>query len=135
MSWLKNAFKVDKADAFTTTEHEQELLDKVAERICRHGMAVPGILFLETFRPLNFIGSQSMAFFEPIVRSLFDWESYTVFWKMLERRGSVEALIRAIEKHEAERSEKIAALKKEQKEAKRARKKARQQDKTGDKNR
>ena len=130
MSWLKHAFKVEQAVDFAATPDEQALLDKFAEKVCSYGLALPGILFLETFRPMNFLTSQGMAFFEPIVRSMFDWESYTVFWKMLERRGSVEALISTLENHEADRSEKIAASKRAHKEEKRAAKKRRAERKT-----
>jgi len=102
MGFWKNAFHIEKTEAFVPDEREAALLAGFADRVCRHGLATPAILFLETCRPLNFIGAQGLAFFEPLVRSLFDWEDYTAFYRMLERRGSVEELIRAVETRQAE---------------------------------
>jgi hypothetical protein len=107
VSFWKNAFAIERAEEFVATERERELVDKFARRICRHGLALPAILFLETARPLNFVGSQTLAFFEPIVRGMFDWPAYTEFAQMLERRGSVEAIIKAIEEIEAEQQRMI----------------------------
>jgi len=102
VSFWKNAFAIERAEEFVATERERELIDRFAARICRHGLALPAILFLETARPLNFVGSQTLVFFEPIVRGIFEWPAYTEFAQMLERRGSVEAIIKAIEETEAE---------------------------------
>jgi hypothetical protein len=107
MSGWKNAFAMERAADFAPSERERELIDKFAQRICRHGLALPAILFLETARPLNFIGAQTMVFFEPIVRGIFDWPSYDAFAKMLERRGSVEAIIAAIEAIEADQQRRV----------------------------
>ncbi|HPQ70271.1 MAG TPA: hypothetical protein PKW95_14175 [bacterium] len=104
MGWWRKAFAVERAEDFTPSERERELIDAFAAKVCRHGLAIPAILFLESARPMNFIGSQALAFFEPIVRGLLDWQAYSDFARLLERRGSVEALLAAIENCEAERS-------------------------------
>lgn len=103
MNFWKNAFQMELAEDFQASPREQELLDRLADRLCRHGLGMPAILFLETCRPLNFVGSQSLAFLEPIVLSVFDWEGYADFRRLLERRGSIEALIRAVEQAESRR--------------------------------
>lgn len=121
MSRWKNAFKIEHAKDFVPSERETEMIDKFAGWVCRRGLALPGILFLETFRPMNFVSSQGLAFFEPIVRSIFDWEAYSDFWKMLERRGSVEALISAIEAIEGRRTAAQHAAKQEKRAARLAR--------------
>ena len=47
-------------------EDEQEaLLTKVATEIVRRRLTVPAILFLETCKPLNFIGSQMLIALKP----------------------------------------------------------------------
>jgi len=112
MGRWKDALKIEKAEDFAPTAREQELLDRLAGRICRLGMTTPAILFLETARPLNFIGSQFMAFWEPVIRALFDWRAYREFYQLLERRGSIEALLRAIEQAEARREAEAAACRK-----------------------
>ncbi len=103
MGIWRDAFHVEKAAAFVAGPREQELIDRFADAVCRRGLAVPAILFLETVRPLNFIGSQGLAFFEPLVRALFGWQGYADFRAMLARRGSIEALLAAVETAEAAR--------------------------------
>ena len=70
----------------------------------RYRMTVPAILFLESVKPLSFVGSQALYFFEPMVRALFAVPEYERFAAMMERRENVEALLVAIEqKDEMER--------------------------------
>ena len=66
----------------------------------RYRMTVPAILFLESVKPLSFIGSQAMYFFEPLVRALFPLPEYERFAAMMERRENVEALLVAIERQD-----------------------------------
>lgn len=63
-------------------------------------MAVPAILFLESVKPLSFVGSQAMYFFEPMVRALFAVPEYERLAALMERRESVEALLVAIERRD-----------------------------------
>lgn len=65
-------------------------------------MTVPAILFLESVKPLSFVGSQAMYFFEPMVRALFAVPEYERFAALMERRESVEALLVAIERKDGE---------------------------------
>jgi hypothetical protein len=60
-------------------------------------MTVPAIVALEMGRPLNYVGSQAMAFFEPIVKSLFSVKEYSRLKEILERRESIDMLIHQIE--------------------------------------
>lgn len=99
--WLRNAFSMD-AFRRELTEPEVALLNRLAVRIVRRRMTVPSILFLETVHPLNYIGSQAMAFFEPMVKVVFTADEYTLFRHILERREGVRALIEAIEAAEAD---------------------------------
>ncbi len=111
MGFWKHAFAIDEKTEHSFTDEEKDLIRRLAEKIVKHGLSVPGILFIESARPLNFITSQAMAWFEPIVTGLFSWEDYEKFRMVLERRGSVELIIKAIEDAEAERSAEIAKLK------------------------
>ncbi len=111
-SW-KNAFAVEPADAADFTDEERDLARRVARKIVDRGLGLPGVLFIESARPLNFVGSQALAYFEPIVRGLVDWDDYTRFRVMLERRGSVELILDAIESAEAERGAEIARARRE----------------------
>ena len=100
--WLRDAFSMEQFHE-PLTDEEVALLDKIAVKIVKRGMSVPAILFLETVHPLNFVGSQAMAFLEPMVRAVFSAEEYVAFRKILERRSGIENLVERIEANEGER--------------------------------
>lgn len=112
------------------TPEEIELIEKIAEAVVVRRMSVPAILFLETSRPLSFIGSQFLYFFEPIVRAFVKGDQYNRLATLMEDRANVERLLRAIEAREAEAGEKErlakAARKARQAEEKARRKKEEQ---------
>jgi hypothetical protein len=80
---------------------EDAVLEKVAKKVIQWHMAVPAILFLESVKPLNYIGAQAMVFFEPIVQSIFSIKDYDTFRAALERRENIENLLQKIEAHDA----------------------------------
>ena len=63
-------------------------------------MTVPAILFLESVKPLSFVGSQALYFFEPMVRALFSVPEYERFAALVERRENIELLLVKIEARE-----------------------------------
>jgi hypothetical protein len=92
----------------------------VAEATVRHRMTVPAILLLESVKPLSFLGSQALHFFEPLVRSFFSVPEYDRVAALLERRESLEALLVRIEaKDDASRRQEREA-KEKRREARRA---------------
>lgn len=86
----------------TLTPEQDEVLEKVARKVVEKRMTVPALMFIESVKPLNFIGSQVMVFFEPIVQTIFDFKGYTIFREAIEDRENVELLMQKIEKHDAE---------------------------------
>jgi len=108
-------------DSNKPTADEQELMNKLARKVIRYGMTVPAILFLESVKPLNYIGSQVMVFFEPFVSALFDVKDYNTFQRMMEKRHNVESLLLTIEKFDAEAQQKERETRKIFKEQRRAR--------------
>jgi hypothetical protein len=64
-------------------------------------METPTLFILEAAKPLNYLGSQAMAFFEPVVRGLFAAHDYGRVRRILERRQSVETLLQEIENQAA----------------------------------
>ncbi len=82
-------------------DDENRILDKLAQRVVRWKMSVPAIIFLESIKPLNYIGSQTMVFFEPIVQTLFNFRDYDTFRRAMERRENVERLLQKIEAADA----------------------------------
>jgi hypothetical protein len=82
----------------------------VAERVVALRMTVPAILTLESVKPLSFVGSQALYFFEPMVRAFFTVPDYERFAALVERRDTLEALLVKIEQRdEAVRDEERAA--------------------------
>ena len=90
-----------KDEAPPLTEHEAEVLGKVAAKVVEWKMTVPAIIFLESIKPLNYIGAQAMVFFEPFVQTLFNFKDYDTFRELMERRESVERLLLKIEELDA----------------------------------
>lgn len=98
MSWFGTQESVDPSEI---PEDELRVLDKLAERVVRWKMSVPAIIFLESVKPLNYIGSQTLVFFEPMVQTLFNFKDYDTFRRAMERRENVEVLLQKIEAADA----------------------------------
>ena len=94
------------------------MIDSLAAKIVHMRMTVPAILFAESSKPLSFVGSQFLYFFEPMVRSFFKGDQYVRFAALLEDRKNVEILLQAIEHHDAEAREKEGLARKADKERK-----------------
>jgi hypothetical protein len=101
VSFFKGNVDLPDPDHNALPEQENAVLDKLARKTVEKGMAVPAILFLESVKPLNFIGSQVMVFFEPVVQTIFNFKDYDTFRSALEKRESIEILLLKIEKHDA----------------------------------
>jgi len=93
---LKTAFEVDRSE-FRPTERQQIIVDKIAQKIVKHGMGTVAILFLESFRPMNYVASQGLVFLEPFLRGTLFGDDYAEFYRMLEHRGSVSYVVDRIE--------------------------------------
>lgn len=85
----------DPVHAFTP--EEDALLEKLAAVAVRFGMGVPAIFFLESVKPMNFIGAQVLTFFGPVATAFFPVDDYQRLTALLERRDALEALIRKVE--------------------------------------
>ncbi len=102
MNWLKNAFAVDPPGPAKPTEAQAAVVDRACRDIVKRHLTTPALVFLETLRPLNYIGSQAMHFFQPIVSAVLRGEGYRHFTEFLEQRGSVDYICRRIEELEEE---------------------------------
>lgn len=90
---------------------ETEIMRRLAAKVVEWQMTVPAILFLESVKPLNYIGAQAMVFFEPFVQSLFNLKDYDTLRIMMEKRENVELLLLKIEELDAEALNKERAAK------------------------
>ena len=80
------------------TDEEREMLDSLADGIVSRRLTPAALFFLESVIPLGFVTSQVMHFFRPIVQAV--WTSplrYDQLTRVLERRGSIELLLRRLE--------------------------------------
>jgi len=109
------------ADNQELTAEENELLHKIAQKVVHWQMTVPAILFLESVKPLTYIGSQTMVFLEPFVSAVFNVKDYNLFRQMMEKRENVERLLQKIEELDAVQLEKEREEKRELKAKKKAR--------------
>ena len=96
-NWLKHAFAVETDEGWEPTQNQREIVDRLCRQIVSRGMTTPALVFLETVRPLNYLSSQTMQFFAPILAVVADADAYSQFAEFLEHRGSVEYLCRRIE--------------------------------------
>ena len=117
MAFLRDMFSMGQRgkDKEELTPHQEEILTKIAQKVVSWKMSVPAILFLESVKPLNYVGSQMMAFFEPFVQAIFSWKDYDEVRNMMEERGTTERLLQRIEQLDSEAQEKEKTLKKERK--------------------
>lgn len=79
-------------------DDERKLLDDFADGIVRRRLTPAALFFFESVKPLGFIGSQAMIFFRPIISIIWsDPVRYDRLQKVLEKRGSLELLLRRLE--------------------------------------
>ena len=102
----------DTAGEAADASEDEELIHKVADRIVRMRMTVPAIFFLESSKPLAFLGGQLLIFLEPFVQTLFNIRQYQRFALLMEDRDNWEKMIRKVEDLEAEYSEREKESKK-----------------------
>ena len=114
MSFFKSDPNLSDPNYKPLPEEEEAVLDKLADKVVKWGggMTVTSILFLESVKPANFIASQAMVFFEPIIQSVFSIKDYDTFRCALEKRQTIEILIQKIEARDAIAQRREKALKK-----------------------
>lgn len=101
MSLFRNNMSLPDPDNPPIPQEENLVLDKLARKVVEKRMTTPAIMFVESVKPLNFIGSQAMVFFEPIIQTIFNFNDYDTLRRALERRETLEILLRKIEKYDA----------------------------------
>lgn len=101
MNLFKSSGDLPDPDHDSLPADEDDVLDRLAKKAVERGMSVPAIVFLESVKPLNFIASQVMVFFEPIVQTIFNFRDYNTLRSALEKRQSLEILLLKIEKYDA----------------------------------
>lgn len=98
---LKHAFAIPPDEALPG--QEQALLERLADRVARRGLAAPAVFLLQSAKPLNFVGSQLLVFFRPLITMVFPPDQYDRVAELLSRRQCLEVLARMIEERELRR--------------------------------
>ena len=94
-AWCAHAFAVEGSQE-APDPRERELADRLARLVVQRQLSTPALMLLESSRPLNFIGSQVLAFLAPFATLVFSPEEYEVLVRMLERRRGIDVLIEAL---------------------------------------
>tara|TARA_B100001250_G_C19802286_1_gene791644 strand:- start:66 stop:338 length:273 start_codon:yes stop_codon:yes gene_type:complete len=84
--------------SYILTNDDKAFLTKLANKIDELKLITPSIFFLEMVKPLNFIGSQTMVFFGPIISAFVKTDGYYKAAELFEQHSSVEFLICELER-------------------------------------
>ena len=76
---------------------EKKILQKYASKVTDRGLSVPAIFFLEMFKYLSFLFSQSMIVFGPLLTLFINQKKYYQFSDIISSRNNVEYFICQIE--------------------------------------
>ena len=109
----------DRTEERPLPEHK-EVMDRFARKILDWRMTAPAILFLESAKPLSFLGNQALVFFQPMVQAIFNFKTYDEVVEILEDRDNLEYLLSELERLEAERTKAEREERKRRREEKRA---------------
>lgn len=93
---LRHAFAVT-PDRQPLSADDVALLERVADGVIRRRMSAPTLLFLESMGPMNFLGSQALHFFAPLLDVVFPQRDIERVALLLERRETLARLAAIIE--------------------------------------
>lgn len=110
-------------------EEQKALLTKIAKAIASKNMTAPTIFFLETMQPLNYIGSQFMAYLEPFLTFVIPRDAYNDIQKILEQRKGIDYFLSILEDVEFEKQEHDKQVRQDIKNIKKMKKVAKQEKK------
>jgi hypothetical protein len=91
---------MDEVEFEVTEERKKFLINKIAQKVVDMRLSPVAIVFLESSKPLSFIGNQFMIFMQPFYRAFFSYREYEEIAAMLEERSNLETLICEIERLE-----------------------------------
>lgn len=85
-------------DLDTLDVEDEKFLDDLADGIAARRLTPAAVFFLESVKPLGWLGSQVLLFFRPIVSVVWpDPARWDRLQRVLEHRGSIEQLLRRLE--------------------------------------
>lgn len=81
----------------TLSAEDDAWLGDLAARIARRGLTAPAVLWLESLRPVSFLGSQVLHFLSPIVQLVVPTASLPRLAEILEERSHLERMLEHLE--------------------------------------
>jgi hypothetical protein len=85
-------------------EDADAALEEIAQRVVREGMGAPMIVFLESSKPLGFIGGQAAIVATPLLGGFIEPMRLERYASLFGNRDFIERLIQRIEELEGERA-------------------------------
>ena len=82
------------------TDAERTMLDELAAGLAKRRLTTAALFFLETYRPLAYVTSQVMVFFQPMIQIVWPKKNplkWDELQSVLSKRGSLELLLRRLE--------------------------------------
>jgi hypothetical protein len=80
------------------SDDDRALLDGLADGIARRRLTPAALFFLESVKPMGWLGAQALLFLRPLVAVIWpDPQRWDRVQALLERRGSIELLLRRLE--------------------------------------
>jgi len=98
LRFFKNLFQTDPAG-----RDEGEIIDEVARRVVREGMGAAAIVFLESSKPVSFLGGQAALAATPVLGGFIEPARLERYADLFSSRAFIERLIQRIEELEEER--------------------------------
>lgn len=106
--WLKHAFAIeDPGPAEPVSPEQREIIDRLAQQIARRRLSLPGLVALEMFKPIHYVGAQlfGRTLVRPYLWMLARNETvakYDEVLEFLEKRGSFDYLLQRVEHFESQ---------------------------------
>jgi len=98
---LRHAFAVPPPGPAEPSAEERAALEPLLAEVRRRGLVAPAVLFLESCAPLNGVGAQALHFLQPFATAVLDPARYVTLSRYLERRGSIEWVVRELQRDAA----------------------------------
>ncbi|MBD3169824.1 MAG: hypothetical protein GF307_10105 [candidate division Zixibacteria bacterium] len=129
MPWFRDFFNIGKTHVDPKerlTEEELAAIDEMSQAIVNKHLTVAAIMFLESVKPMNWIGSQGMIVAEPLAHPILNamggvigfepikklGKNYHVLQRAFEKRETIEIMLQKIEELDAVQYQKERELKK-----------------------
>jgi hypothetical protein len=80
------------------TDEDRAMLDKLADGLAKRRLTSAALFFLESSKPMGFLGSQMMMVFRPFIAMAWpEPKTWDRVQNLLEKRGAIELLLRRLE--------------------------------------